>query len=161
MKHPRSILITGASRGIGAALARAYAGEGIVLALTGRNAERLAAVAEGCRAAGAEVQSTALDIADEAGVRNWIESVDRRHPLDLVIANAGMTGGLSGEGIVESLADVQRIMRVNFGGVCNTVDPVIPAMQQRGRGQLALMSSLAALRGLPYSPAYCASKAAV
>ena len=53
------------------------------------------------------------------------------------------------------------MMSINFGGVCNTLHPVIPAMRQRRRGQLALMSSLAALRGLPYSPAYCASKAAL
>lgn len=161
MKEPRSILITGASGGIGSALARAYARPGIALALTGRDAKRLDDVARACHAAGAAVQTALLDIADEAAVRVWVEAVDRRQPLDLVIANAGMTGGFASDGSGESPADVRRLMSVNFDGVCNTLHPVIPAMRARGRGQIALMSSLAALRGLPYSPAYCASKAAV
>lgn len=161
MKDPRSILITGASAGIGAALARAYARPGVTLSLTGRNAERLAAVAAACQEAGAEVESATLDIADAAAVADWVASAERKHPLDLAIANAGITGGLAGDGSGESLADVQRMMSINFGGVCSTVHPLIPAMRQRRRGQLALMSSLAAVRGLPYSPAYCASKAAL
>ncbi|HTZ80541.1 MAG TPA: SDR family NAD(P)-dependent oxidoreductase [Stellaceae bacterium] len=161
MKDPRSILITGASAGIGAALARAYAGPGVTLILGGRNPERLAAVAAACRAAGAEVTSAAIDVTDAAALAAWIAEADQRRPIDLVIANAGMTGGDAGDGNGESLADVQRIMGVNFGGVCNTLHPLIPALRQRQRGQLVLMSSLAALRGLPYSPAYCASKAAL
>lgn len=161
MKNPRAILITGASGGIGGALARAYAGEGVHLALTGRSAERLDACAAACRAAGAEVRFEALDVADTQAVASWVEAVDREWPLDLVIANAGITGGLAAGNRSETLADVHRMMSINFGGVCNTLHPVIPGMRQRRRGQLALMSSLAALRGLPYSPAYCASKAAL
>ncbi len=157
MRAPRSILITGASSGIGSALARLYAAPGMALALTGRDAVRLDAVAALCRAAGATVTSAALDITDEAAVAGWIAEVDARHPVDLAVANAGMTGGGAGE----TLADVQRMMAVNFGGACNTIHPLLPAMRRRGRGQLALMGSLAALRGLPYSPAYCASKAAL
>jgi short-subunit dehydrogenase len=161
MKEPKSILITGASGGIGGALARAYARPGVALALTGRNADRLKAIVEHCRAAGAEPESAVLDITDEAAVRSWVQAVDRRSPLDLVIANAGMTGGAAIAGPDETPAEVRRMMSVNFHGVYNTLYPVIPAMQARGRGQLALMASLAALRGLPYSPAYCASKAAL
>jgi NADP-dependent 3-hydroxy acid dehydrogenase YdfG len=161
MKDPRAILITGASSGIGGALARAYAVPGVRLALTGRNAERLEACAIACRASGAEVRSAALDVADTQALASWVEGVDREWPLDLVIANAGITGGLAAGQRAETLADVHRMMSINFGGVCNTLHPVIPAMRQRRRGQLALMSSLAALRGLPYSPAYCASKAAL
>ncbi len=161
MRDPRAILITGASGGIGGALARAYARPGIRLALTGRNAERLEVCAASCRAAGAEVRAEALDVVDTKSVAAWVEAIDRDWPLDLVVANAGITGGLSGEQRSENLADVQRMMSINFGGACNTLHPVIPAMRRRRRGQLALMSSLAALRGLPYSPAYCASKAAL
>jgi short-subunit dehydrogenase len=161
MHDPRAILITGASGGIGGALARVYAVPGALLALTGRNAERLEACAEACRSAGAEVRWAALDVVDTAALASWIEAIDRAWPLDLVIANAGITGGLAAGDRSETLADVHRMMSINFGGVCNTVHPLIPAMRRRRRGQLALMSSLAALRGLPYSPAYCASKAAL
>jgi len=161
MKHPSSILITGASGGIGAALARSYAAPGIALALTGRNAERLRAVAQACASTGAEVETALLDVTDEPGLATWIEAIDRAHPLDLVFANAGITGGPAPDGSGESLAELRRMMRVNFDGACNTIHSVIPAMRRRRRGQIVLMSSLAALRGLPYFPAYCASKAAL
>jgi short-subunit dehydrogenase len=161
MRDPRAVLITGASGGIGGALARAYAGPGVRLALTGRNAERLSACADACRKLGAEVRAESLDVADTQRFTSWVEAVDRTWPLDLVIANAGITGGLAPGNRSETLADVHRMMSINFGGVCNTLHPVIPGMRERRRGQLALMSSLAALRGLPYSPAYCASKAAL
>ena len=94
-------------------------------------------------------------------VARWVGAVDENDPLDLVIANAGVTGGLAADGAGESAADVARLMSVNFGGVCNTIIPALSAMRRRRRGQLALMSSIAALHGLPYSPAYCASKAAL
>jgi short-subunit dehydrogenase len=161
MRDPRAILITGASGGIGGALARAYAAPGLRLALTGRNSERLGACANDCRDLGAEVRFEALDVVDTQALATWVEAVDRDWSLDLVIANAGITGGLAAGDRSETLADVHRMMSINFGGVCNTLYPVIPAMRERRRGQLALMSSLAALRGLPYSPAYCASKAAL
>lgn len=161
MHDPSAILITGASGGIGAALARVYAAPGARLALTGRNAGRLETCAAACRALGADVRSAALDVVDAHALGSWVEAIDREWPLDLVIANAGITGGLAAGQRSETLADVHRMMSINFGGVCNTLHPVIPAMRRRRRGQLALMSSLAALRGLPYSPAYCASKAAL
>ncbi|HYM01702.1 MAG TPA: SDR family NAD(P)-dependent oxidoreductase [Stellaceae bacterium] len=161
MKNPRSILITGASGGIGAALARAYAGPGVALALVSRNADRLERVAEPCRRAGAEVRTAQLDVAEAEPLQAWIEAIDRSRPLDLVIANAGITGGLAKDGSGESPSDVRRMMSINFAGACNTIHPLIPAMRRRGRGQIALMSSIAAHRGLPYSPAYCASKAAL
>jgi len=161
MKDPRSILITGASSGIGAALARGYSAPGVSLALTGRDAARLTTVADACRASGARVQSEVLDITMPVQVARWVGAVDENDPLDLVIANAGVTGGLAADGAGESAADVARLMSVNFGGVCNTIIPALSAMRRRRRGQLALMSSIAALHGLPYSPAYCASKAAL
>jgi len=78
-----------------------------------------------------------------------------------VIANAGIQGGLWRDGAGETLGELHRVMEVNFGGVSNTVHPVLPAMRRRRRGQVALISSLAALRGIPFSPGYCASKAAI
>jgi short-subunit dehydrogenase len=161
VKSPGSILITGASDGIGAALAEAYAAPGKRLALSGRDAERLAAVADRCRQCGATVIETIVDVTDAAAVAAWVEAADRAASLDLAIANAGIQGGPFRAGRGETLEEAERAMRVNFGGVCNTVYPVLATMRPRGRGQIALIASLAGLRGLPYSPAYCASKAAL
>ena len=156
---PASIIITGASSGIGAALARVYAMPGIRLALGGRDPERLEAVAEDCRAAGAGVETAVVDVADRDAMSGWTTAVDGRYPLDLVVANAGVSGGTGGGR--EPTEQVRRIFAVNVDGTFNTVQPVIPSMMARGRGQIALMSSLAGYRGLPGAPAYCASKAAI
>lgn len=162
MKTPRSILITGASSGIGAALAEAYAAPQTCLALCGRDPLRLGAVAQRCRERGAaRVIEACIDVTDAAAVAAWVADADDAAPLDLAIANAGVQGGLWRAGAGETRDEVERVMRVNFGGVCNTVHPVLGAMRRRGRGQIALIASLAALRGLPVSPGYCASKAAV
>ncbi|HZB90835.1 MAG TPA: SDR family NAD(P)-dependent oxidoreductase [Stellaceae bacterium] len=156
---PRSLLITGASSGIGEALARRYAAPGVALALSGRDEARLAAVAEACRAKGAAVDFRALDVTDRAGLRAWIERVDDGHPLDLAIANAGISAGTGGTREDEGAA--RRVFAVNLEGVLNTAYPVLARFLARGRGQIGLMSSLAGYRGLPTAPAYSASKAAV
>jgi short-subunit dehydrogenase len=154
---PRSILITGASSGIGAALARRYAGPGIRLALGGRNPTRLAAVAALCRQAGAEAAERAVEVTDRSAMAAWIEKVDRGAPLDLVIANAGITGARLPPGLERTRA----IFAVNLDGVLNTIEPAEAAMLRRARGHLALMSSLTSFSGSRRSPAYGASKAAV
>ena len=161
VKAPRSILITGASSGIGAALAREYAAPETRLALCGRNPERLAAAAALCRERGAQVVERCLDVADPVALGGWVEEIDRAAPLELVVANAGVQGGLWRAGAGETLDELNRVMAVNFGGVCNTVYAVLPSMRRRRSGQIAIVTSLAALRGIPFSPGYCASKAAL
>lgn len=157
--HPRTILITGGSSGIGAALALSYARTGVHLALTGRNEARLAEVARSCRVKGATVETTTTDVTDGAGLRLWIERLDASHPIDLVIANAGI--GSRSRNASEDEAATHRVLAVNVAGVLNTVFPVLPRMKRRKSGQIALVSSLAAFRGLPDVPGYSASKAAV
>lgn len=159
MQSPRSILITGASSGIGDALARCYASSGTTLFLCARNADRLNLLANTCERQGATVKPVILDVTDAAAMADWIAASDRRNPLDLVIANAGVSGGAPGIG--RGLSATRPILSINIDGVVNTVLPALDRMQERGRGQIAIMSSLAAFRGLPSSPAYCASKAAV
>jgi short-subunit dehydrogenase len=156
-RPPRSILLTGASGGIGAALARRYARPGVHLALGGRDPERLAAVATLCRQAGAHVAERRVEVAERAAMAAWIEEVDRSAPLDLVIANAGVAGSQ----LPASPERTRTIFRVNLDGVLNTIEPAQAAMLARRRGQLALMSSLAGFAGASTAPAYCASKAAV
>ncbi|WP_299626672.1 SDR family oxidoreductase [Pelagibius sp.] len=159
MQNPKSIMITGGSSGIGAALARRYAGEGRLLAITGRDRERLEQVAEDCRAAGAEVVSKVVDVCDRALLDSWMAEIDRERPLDLVIANAGVSAGTGLFG--ENAEQTRHILSINVDGVVSTVLTAIALMRARGRGQVAIMSSLAAFRGFPGAPAYCASKAAV
>ena len=159
MQLPNSILITGASSGIGDALARLYARSGITLFVSGRNAERLASLADICKSQGATVNSKVIDATDSTAMALWIGECDAHKALDLVIANAGVAGG--GQGIGHGLEATRQILATNVDGVVNTVLPTLERMQERGHGQIAIMSSLAAFRGLPGSPAYCASKAAV
>lgn len=158
----QSILITGGSSGLGAALALDYAAEGVHLALSGRNGGRLKAIADACAKRGATVATSLADVTDQTAMREWIKSVDFSHPLDLVIANAGVTGETAlGESGGDREQKIQAIFDINVNGLLNTVHPAIKVMRTRGQGQIAIMSSLAGFRGLPSSPAYCASKAAV
>lgn len=159
MRDPKHILITGASSGLGAELARTYAAPGVTLALTGRDAARLETVAGECRAQGATVETAVLDVTDTAALEGWMLARDEALPIDLAIANAGISAGTGGD--TEPVEQVRRIFAVNVDGVMNTVLPLIPRMQARRRGQIALMASLAGFRGFPGAPAYCGSKAAV
>lgn len=155
----RSILITGASSGLGAALAEAYAAPGVFLHLGARRGDLLAQIAGACRARGAEVGIASIDVGDAAAMEAWVVGADDGRPLDLVIANAGISGGTSGG--QESAQQTRDIFRINVDGVLNTVLPVLPRMAARGAGQIGIMASLAGHRGFPGAPAYCASKAAV
>jgi len=168
MENPRSILITGASSGLGEALALVYAAPGVTLALSGRDRGRLDRVAQACRAAGAAVSAEILDVTGAEEVARWIEEMHAKAPLDLVIANAGISGGTGGGvgATGEGDEQVRRIFAVNLDGVVNTVLPAAALMRAREprdgvKGQIAIMSSLASFRGIPGVPTYCASKAAV
>jgi short-subunit dehydrogenase len=161
MRQPRTILITGASSGIGRALALAYAAPGIHLALIGRNEERLTEVANLVRTKNASVAIGAVDVRDREAMRDWIVAADHTLPFDLVIANAGITSGLADGAVSEEPAAVRALLATNLFGVLNTIEPAIAPMAARHAGQLAIVGSLAGLRGLPFSPAYSASKAAI
>ncbi len=156
---PAAVLITGASSGIGEALAREYAAPGRFLALSGRDKGRLKDVAMACRGFGAEVEAKTVDVMDRDATRRWISKIDAKNPLDLVIANAGISSGSGGRG--ENETQARDIFSVNLAGMLNTVWPAITPMRERGQGQIAIISSIAAFRGLPGAPAYSASKAAV
>ncbi len=102
-----------------------------------------------------------LDVRDREKMNAWIEAADRDHPFDLVIANAGITTGLAPDAPTEHPDAVRAVLATNLMGVLNTVEPLIAPMCARSHGQIAFIGSMAGLRGLPYSPAYCMSKAAV
>jgi short-subunit dehydrogenase len=159
MRDPRSILITGASSGIGAALAAIYAAPGVRLVLGGRDEARLEAVAMLCRQAGAAVEQATIDVTNREALIHWATQADVRQAIDLCVVNAGISAGTA-KGW-EQAQQTHEIFAVNLEGACNTALAVIPPMLRRGRGQIALMSSLASFRGFPGAPAYCASKAAL
>ena len=149
---PRRIVITGASSGLGAGLARDYAAPGTFLLLFARRIDLLEQVAGDCRSRGASVEIAALDVGEPEPLGTLLRTLDRGAPVDLVIANAGIAAPPGEAGAIAQV-------RTNLLGAIHTVEPLLPGMMARGRGQIALVSSVAALRGLPDSPAYCASKA--
>ncbi len=159
MKNPNNILITGANSGIGFALAEAYADKGIRLFLSGRNESRLDAIKRVCEDKGAEVYIKICDVTDKQTMFDWIGEMADRYRLDVVIANAGISAGTAGG--VESYEQIKNICDTNIYGVINTVYPAMLEMRKRCKGQIVIISSLAGYRGLPSSPAYSASKAAV
>jgi short-subunit dehydrogenase len=157
----KTILITGASGGIGSALAVHYAAPSVRVIMTGRNQEKLQTVADACEKKGAEVIQKCADVTDFPGFSKWLEAIDTAHPINILVANAGISSAIGAEGVAESIAEIHRVMNVNFNGTINTITPIITRMQKRQQGQIVLLSSLAAYRGLPQCPAYCASKAAI
>lgn len=157
---PRTILITGASSGIGSALAQAYASPGHHLLLGGRDPARLEAIATRVRAAGATCDLQIVDVRHEGDMAAWIASADDRTPLDLVIANAGISAGSRKKQSATVWSDAD-IFATNVDGLVHTVAPALARMVTRKQGQIAIMSSLAGFHAFRDAPAYCASKAAV
>jgi short-subunit dehydrogenase len=155
----RAIVITGASSGLGAALAEAYAGPNTVMGLLGRDRYRLSRTADACGAKGAQVRVGSFDITDGPRMAQWLTELDFDHPVELLIANAGTSAGPAPGSPSEGVESAARQVRINLLGAINTVEPLLPALCRRGRGRIAIIASIAAYRGLPDSPGYCASKA--
>lgn len=162
MKGYETVLITGASSGIGRALALALAAPGVALHLSGRNAERLEAAAEAARGRGADVHPRLLNVQDRGAMAEWVGGAGR---LDLVVANAGVAHGTAGG--METEAQSREIFATNLDGALNTVRPALAAMlaQPPGpdgvRGRIAVIASMAIYVATPGAPAYAASKAAL
>lgn len=148
----RHIVITGASSGIGEALAVYYAAPHTMISFCGRDSARLQQVAKECEKRGAIAHPHAIDVTDKPAMEQWVLSCDTRHPIDLLIANAGV--GLHDNG----LEAAEKTFDINMKGLVNTIHPVLPKMTARGYGQIAIVASIAGYRGLPSAPAYSASK---
>ncbi len=155
------ILITGASGGIGEALAKGYAKPDVLLGLLGRDVNKLERVAAACKQKGAKTITASIDVTDSEKLQQWITDFDNKNPVDLLIANAGVTSSIGTQGEAETWDAISNVLDTNLYGVVAAIHPLIKPMRQRGVGQIAIVSSLAAYRGLPITPSYCASKAAV
>lgn len=154
------VVITGASTGIGAALAESYAGPGVTLGLVARRAELLTACAARCEARGARVWSYAQDVVETAAMTSVAHDfVERAGGVDLVIANAGI--GIAHRLLEGEAEDVAHLMRVNVIGVTNTIIPFLPTLCAARSGVLVAVGSFAGHRAIPGRSAYSASKAAV
>lgn len=153
----RRIVITGASAGIGEALARQYAGPDTVIGLIARRREPMQALAS---ALPGRFEIYALDVADDAAmVRAASEFCARHGAPDLVIANAGVSAGTRGDDPAD-IEKLRRMLDINVAGLAATLAAFAPAMRAERRGTLCGIASVAGFRGLPGAGAYSASKAA-
>ncbi len=157
MRTPRNIIITGATGGLGAALASVYAGPEQTLGLLGRDAAKLALLATACRDRGARVEEIVADVRDGPLLETSLLAFHERHPVDLILVNAGISPATSDTGVEA----VEQVLASNVTGAINSVAPLIEPLRARRRGQIALVGSLGARAGLQSSPAYSMSKAAL
>lgn len=153
---PRVIWITGASSGIGEALALSYARDGATVAATARNVDALRSL----EAQNPNIKAFPGDVTDRAAVGRIAAEIEATFgPIELAILNAGIWRPLSASRF--EAEKVQTSLDVNYMGVVNCLDPVMRAMIARGRGHIAFVSSIAGYRGLPLGGAYGPTKAAL
>ena len=151
------VFITGASSGIGAALASEFATRGACLGLVARRSDALDAVEAALPGKHHTYVADVTDTKALIGAANAFET--EVGPIDIVIANAGISVGVKTE-FYEDLAQFARVLDTNVLGMAITFHPFIAGMKAAGRGTLVGIASVAGVRGLPGSDAYCASKAA-
>jgi len=153
------VFITGASSGIGEAIALELARKGAVLGLVARRENELRSLAERCEAEGGVARYLPCHVTDATAVRNAADELRQEFgKIDVMVANAGI-GGNNAETRALQPEAVKKVIDINLLGAANAVYAVLPEMLERRRGQIVGISSLAGVRGLPGSAAYSASKA--
>lgn len=153
------ILITGATGALGGAIARQLSGTGSHLLLWGRKAERLSAITEICRAAGAQVTALQLDLSDIPVALAALRAEDDAAQIDAALFVAGQGDGIAKGEVVESAEQVAQLASINFGTPAALAAELAGRMANRGAGRLLLVGSAAGFHALPQAPAYAASKA--
>ena len=154
------IWITGGSTGLGREVARQYAQAGHTVCASARGTEALSSLVDECRGMPGTIHAYATDVTDVARVAETFASIKTDVGLpDLVILNAGTN-------VPDNVRkfdreNYQRMMNINYMGVINCLEPVLPELIERRSGQVAVVASVAGYRGLPLAAAYCASKSAL
>ncbi|WPY01260.1 SDR family oxidoreductase [Candidatus Trichorickettsia mobilis] len=155
----KTIIITGASSGLGAALAIEYANINVRLFLFGRSEEKLLNIELHCKARHAEVRIVSVDVQNQQLMHDSITKICQEHKVDIIIACAGVSAGtLVGP---ETSNQVNKILNTNLHGSLHTIIPALPFMIKNKSGNIVIISSMAGLIGLSSAPSYSASKAAV
>ena len=159
MKSKPIVLITGASQGIGAAIAKVFAAEvrGVRLALVARNVRGLQTTAKACAKFGAKAEAFECDVSNETSVGLMAQAVaDRFGAVDVLVNNAG---AFTMAPFVETKVDeFDRMIAVNLRSAFLVTQAFLPAMLRRKHGDIFFMSSIAGLAAYPHSTAYCAAK---
>jgi short-subunit dehydrogenase len=159
MLAKKTILITGASSGLGAAIAKQYATQDTRLFLFGRSEERLKLLADFCISCGAETEIICADVTDKIQMQQHISKIANHFGIDIIYTSAGVSAGtLDGP---ETIGQIEKIFATNLNGTINTITPAIPYMIKRNSGRIVIISSMAGLLALSSAPSYSASKAAV
>lgn len=154
------VFLTGASSGIGEALAIALAEKGAILGLLARREDLLKKIAEKCEKGSGTARIFAVDVTDEKGVTEAAQSLIKEFGrVDILICNAGIGGSAHAKDLTNEL--FRKVIDVNLMGAVYAVTAVLPNMIERNSGQLVAISSLAGFRGLPMSASYSASKGAM
>jgi len=154
---PLKVFITGASTGIGAALAHEYASQGAILGLVARREQLLTSLKQQLNT---ECSIYALDVRDQSALKSAADDFVAKYGVpDIVIANAGVSAGTLTEH-QEDTATFKAILDINVIGIVNTFQPFMAAMKNAKQGSLVGIASIAGVRGLPGAGAYSASKAA-
>lgn len=152
----RTVVVTGAASGVGLALARSYAAPGVRLCLIGAPAGALATAATDCRRRGAIVDAPEIDPEDTTAVIAYLDALDRRTPVDVVVAHAGDLTPPPSPGQPRS---DRQIVELDLFGAMTSVGALAGRMRRRERGRIAIVSALAGRAGLAGLPAHTASEA--
>jgi short-subunit dehydrogenase len=156
----RAVIVTGASSGIGRALAQVLGSNGHSVGLIARRLPALEAAVRAIEASGGRAVAASADVGDRRALRAAVQLIEEQlGPTDVLIANAGHGTPTYLDPL--NIDDVEQMIRVNLMGVIYSIEAVLPRMLARSSGHIVGISSLGAFKGLPGESAYCASKAAV
>jgi short-subunit dehydrogenase len=156
----QAILVTGAASGIGQELCRLFAARGARVGLVDRKKGQLDAFAEELRQTGVLCAARAVDVSQREQVQSAVRQIiGALGPPDVLIPCAGICRASTVDNL--RISELEEILRVNFLGMVYTIEATLPSMLDRNSGHIAGISSMAGVRGIPFEPAYSASKAAV